>query len=236
MIHHVEWQINRCPSDIRADDSRPSAFAAENKSRKSPLNRRSARREAILPINFMVFHPVKCNIGDLCTIWCAILKTGMVKEGYSSGESCRRRRVFTVFPAGESGSARYVMPPAANSDESRFSPFRARTAGSGIVARRQRPTGQRHCGDNQNRAVVQRLTRDNAAPRRRQWCRTSPTWRRRRAPVPGYAAQNRLPPEQPSTISISATTNPHIATGDASQLNYAAVLTETGIRERIKYR
>ncbi|SUH34000.1 Uncharacterised protein [Salmonella enterica subsp. enterica] len=28
----------------------------------------------------------------------------------------------------------------------------------------------------------------------------------------------------------------HIATGDAGQLNYAVVLTETGIRERIKYR
>lgn len=36
----------------------------------------------------------------------AILKTGMVKERYSSGESRRRRMVFTVFPAGESGSAR----------------------------------------------------------------------------------------------------------------------------------
>lgn len=36
----------------------------------------------------------------------AILKTGMVKERYSGGELGRRRRGFTVFPAGESGSER----------------------------------------------------------------------------------------------------------------------------------
>lgn len=35
-----------------------------------------------------------------------ILKTGMVKEHYSGDESGRRRIVFTVFPAGESGSER----------------------------------------------------------------------------------------------------------------------------------
>ncbi len=37
----------------------------------------------------------------------AILKTGMVKERYSGGELGRRRRVFTIFPAGESGSERW---------------------------------------------------------------------------------------------------------------------------------
>lgn len=36
----------------------------------------------------------------------AILKTGMVKERYSGGEPGRRRRFFTVFLAGESGSER----------------------------------------------------------------------------------------------------------------------------------
>lgn len=131
----------------------------------------------------------------------AILKTGMVKERYSSGESCRRRRVLRFSGGRIRFSTIAVMPPAAIPDESRFFTHSGANCRICGCCETPRPTAS-------DRAIIRIArrfsgSRETIRTRRRQWCRTSPTWRRR-APVPGYAAQNRLPPGTGRVQSASA--------------------------------
>ncbi len=163
----------------------------------------------------------------------AILKTGMVKERYSSGESCRRRRVLRFSGGRIRFSTIAVMPPAAIPDESRFFTHSGANCRICGCCETPRPTAS-------DRAIIRIArrfsgSRETIRTRRRQWCRTSPTWRRR-APVPDMLHKTAYRREQAEHNQHQRDDKSHIATGDAGQLNDAVVLTETGIRERIKYR
>ncbi len=120
--------------------------------------------------------------------------TGMVKEALQQRRIVSPPQGFTVFPAGKPCS-RYVMPPAAIPDESRFFTHSGANCRICGCCDAPRPTAS-------DRAIIRIARRFSGSretirtPEARTGAEHHHNVAPRRAPVPGYAAQNRYRREQ----------------------------------------